>query len=75
MNESIEAYLKIAGTEAIDQLTQLAKPLTDLKIVHINSTKIGGGVAEILIKMIPLTQYLGINQCYWEVIQGNPDFF
>src|ERR1700722_14589774 len=75
MNESLEAYLKICGNEVIDQLIQLAKPLADLKIVHINSTKIGGGVAEILVKMIPLTHYLGINKCYWDVIQGNPDFF
>lgn len=75
MNDSLLAYLKIAGKEAIDQLIQLAKPLADLKIVHVNSTKIGGGVAEILVKMIPLTHDLGIKNCTWEIIQGNSDFF
>lgn len=75
MSEILEIYGKIAGQQVIDQLLQLAKPLRDLKIVHINSTKMGGGVAEILTKMIPLTENLGIGNCHWEIIQGGPDFF
>lgn len=75
MNEILSSYAKITGYEIIDQLLQLAKPLQHLKIVHINSTKTGGGVAEILAKMIPLTKNLGITECHWEVIQGEPDFY
>jgi trehalose synthase len=75
MHESLDPYSKIAGHEIMDQLLQLAKPLANLKIVHVNSTKVGGGVAEILLKMIPLTHYLGIDNCYWEIIQGPPDFY
>lgn len=75
MNEILEDYKKIAGQKAIDQLFQLAKPLKNLKMVHINSTKIGGGVAEILTKMLPLTENLGISNCHWETIQGSQDFF
>ncbi len=75
MNEILEDYKKIAGQKAIDQLLQLAKPLKNLKIVHVNSTKCGGGVAEILTKMLPLTKNLGISNCHWETIQGTHDFF
>lgn len=75
MSEILEDYKKIAGQKAIDQLLQLAKPLKNLKIVHVNSTKIGGGVAEILAKMLPLTETLGISNCHWETIQGTYDFF
>lgn len=75
MSEILEDYKKIAGQKAIDQLLQLAKPLKNLKIVHVNSTKIGGGVAEILTKMLPLTENLGISNCHWEIIQGTHDFF
>lgn len=70
----LEEYKKIAGKAAIDQLQQLAEPLKGLKIVHINSTKLGGGVVEILSKMVPLTQALGI-KADWQVIDGNSDFF
>lgn len=72
--ELLEAYKKVAGHEIIDQLQQLASPLKGIKILHINSTKYGGGVAEILDKMVPLTQSLGI-ETKWEIIEGNGDFF
>ena len=75
MNEILEDFKKIDGQKAIDQLLQLAKPLKNLKIVHVNSTKIGGGVAEILTKMLPLTENLGVSNCHWETIQGTHDFF
>lgn len=74
MSEVLEDYKKIAGQKAIDQLLQLAKPLKNLKIVHVNSTKMGGGVAEILTKMLPLTENLDI-RCHWETIQGSHEFF
>lgn len=75
MNQTLKDYEKIVGQKAIDQLLQLAKPLAQLKIVHVSSTKMGGGVAEILTKMIPLTHNVGIENCHWEIIQGTPEFF
>jgi trehalose synthase len=74
MNELIEPYLALLGPEVIHQLEQTAKPLKAIKVVHINSTKVGGGVAEILTKMVPFTNALGI-ETHWEVIQGDNDFF
>ena len=74
MENTLQLYQQIVGKEAIERLTHLAHPLKGLNIVHINSTKDMGGVAEILHKMIPLFHSLGLN-CRWEIIQGSPDFF
>ena len=70
----LEHYRSVIGNEIIDELFQMANVLNKMKIVHVNSTKTGGGVAEILITMSNLTTNLGI-ETHWEVIEGNPDFF
>ncbi len=70
----LEAYAQVAGDDVIAQLQQLAAPLAGSKAVHVNSTRSGGGVAEILTKLVPLMQELGIDT-EWEVINGEGDFF
>lgn len=70
----LETYSQVCGEGAIDHLKQLAEPLQGMKVVHINSTAVGGGVAEILTKFVPLMRELGIDAC-WEVIQGDEYFF
>lgn len=67
-------YLPIVGQEVIDQLQRLADRLGPRRFVHINSTRIGGGVAEILSRAVPLLNQLGL-ETSWEVIIGDPDFF
>ena len=67
-------YASITGQDVIDHLQQLAEPLKGLKVLHVNSTKVGGGVAEILHKMIPLMNELGIITS-WEVISGESDYY
>lgn len=74
MTSLLESYAAITGNDVINQLRQLAKPLRNMKLVHVNSTKIGGGVAEILEKLVPLTNELGINT-KWEVISGEAGFY
>lgn len=70
----LEAYTDIVGRDVIEHLRQLVAPLRGMKVVHVNSTREGGGVAEILHKLVPLQQDLGIDSS-WEVITGNPDFY
>ncbi len=74
MNELLESYKKAVGADIINELTQMARVLKGIKVVHVNSTKTGGGVAEILMTMTQVMTALGIDT-RWEVINGNPDFF
>jgi trehalose synthase len=74
MGELLNLYISIAGERNIAQLEMLAETLKGAKVVHINSTKMGGGVAEILAKMIPLKKDLGID-AEWHIIEGPPDFY
>ncbi|MBU1005989.1 MAG: glycosyltransferase [Candidatus Omnitrophica bacterium] len=71
---NLNRYKKIVGQETIDELRTLAGYLRGKKIQHINSTAVGGGVAEILSKIIPLMKDLGVDTC-WDVIKGSPEFF
>jgi trehalose synthase len=74
MEKLLEQYAKVVGNDVIDHLRQLAYPLKGIKILHINSTKEGGGVAEILNRLIPLKRELGID-AEWEIITGDKDFY
>ncbi|CAD7779544.1 Trehalose synthase [Candidatus Methanoperedenaceae archaeon GB50] len=70
----LEFYADIVGYDVIDHLYQLSSLLKNIKVIHVNSTRKGGGVAEILEKLVPLSQELGIDT-KWEVITGNERFF
>jgi len=74
MPGKLKKYAEIVGNDVIDQLYQLSHLLEGIKVVHVNSTRQGGGVAEILNKLVPLMKELDLNVS-WETIQGNPDFF
>jgi len=70
----LDDYLDIVGKEEIESIKKLALPLKGKKVVHINATSFGGGVAEILSALVPLMQDVGIDT-EWQVIQGSDDFF
>ncbi|MCK9275754.1 MAG: glycosyltransferase [Syntrophales bacterium] len=74
MEEYLEKYRSVVGEAVIHHLLQLARPLQGIKVVHVNSTREGGGVAEILRSLVPLKQALGL-EVNWEVISGNPEFY
>jgi len=71
---NIEEYSPIAGQATIDELFHLSNHLQGKVIQNINSTPVGGGVAEILTRMIPLLRQLGVD-ARWDVIKGNERFF
>ncbi|NLB06970.1 MAG: glycosyl transferase family 1, partial [Desulfobulbaceae bacterium] len=74
MSGLLEKYVPIVGAEVIDHLRHLAEPLRGSGVVHVNSTREGGGVAEILSWLIPFKQELGL-ETSWEVIEGGPEFY
>ena len=73
-SKSLAVYEDVVGSVAVSQLRQLAEDLKGARVIHVNSTKAGGGVAEILNWLIPLMNDLGL-QASWEVIEGHGEFF
>jgi len=69
-----EKYVPFVGREIIDGLRRLADPLHKKVWANVNSTFVGGGVAEMLQSVIPLTRGLGIDS-RWFVLEGNQEFF
>ncbi len=70
----LDDYEKVVGREVIEELHLVAGYLRGTKMLHVNSTRLGGGVAEILNQMVPLLEDLGID-CKWLVIKGSNNFF
>ena len=52
MSGLLEKYVPIVGAEVIDHLRHLAEPLRGSRVVHVNSTREGGGVAEIVGRLL-----------------------
>lgn len=70
----IERYAGIAPKGDLALLKRLGEKFSGKTFLHVNSTREGGGVAEILHRMIPIMQDLGIDT-RWEVIEGDERFF
>jgi trehalose synthase len=70
----LEDYGPIVGRTELDEIYFLAKKLQGKTVKMVNSTALGGGVAEILTSLVPMLNELGI-QTKWDVITGESDFF
>ena len=71
---SLEDYTEIVGEKEINEIRSLAEKLAGKSVVHVNSTSFGGGVSEILRRLVPLMKDVGIN-AEWKVIKGDKEFF
>jgi trehalose synthase len=71
---ALEAYDAVAGHEALVEIRRLAEPLRDARVLHVNATRFGGGVAEILPTLTALMRDLGMD-AEWRVIPGDDQFF
>jgi trehalose synthase len=70
----IEDYASIIGVPELDEIRFLARHLQGKTVKMVNSTAVGGGVAEILNRLIPLLNELEVGT-KWEVITGGNDFY
>ena len=70
----LEKYANVVGVGEIEELRALAKPLRGRSIEMINSTAVGGGVAEILNRLVPLAEELDLS-IRWDVMKGAEEFF
>ncbi len=68
-------YQEFIGFDKLERLKQLAAPLENKIWAHVNSTYIGGGVAEMLKSLVPLAKGFGIN-AQWHCFEAHTeDFF
>jgi trehalose synthase len=72
--KSLDQYANIIGQDMVSDIKDLASRLEGATIAHINSTKVGGGVAEILQNLVPLANSVGL-KVHWHVMTGAPEFF
>jgi trehalose synthase len=70
----LDDYREVVPKGTIDFLKCLADQVKGKRVLHVNSTKMGGGVAEILRSLLPLLQGIGMD-ARWEVISGAEEFF
>jgi len=70
----LDDYASIIGQGQVDALRFLARELKGKTIQMVNSTSVGGGVAEILNRLVPLLSELEVPTS-WDVITGGNDFF
>lgn len=71
---ALKDYEPIVGKQTIDELYLIAEKARSWTVQNINSTAVGGGVAEILNRMVPFLKELGVN-ARWDVIKGGERFY
>lgn len=70
----LEDYREVAPQGSIDLLVRLADRVRGRRFLHVSASRYGGGSSEILNRLIPILQDLGIDAA-WEVIVGDPEFY
>jgi trehalose synthase len=71
---SLDEYTQIVGKVKIEEIKELAESLVGKNVCHVNSTSFGGGVAEILHRLVPLMRDVGL-KAEWTMIKGSDEFF
>ncbi|MFQ5989367.1 MAG: glycosyltransferase [Candidatus Methylomirabilales bacterium] len=74
MPNRLEDYRKVAPAGAVDLLYHMSEKVRGKSMLNINSTRFGGGVAEILNRLVPMLNELEVHVA-WEIIQGSEEFF
>lgn len=74
MTVRLHDYEEFVGAEGLHELRVLAERLKGRSLQNISSTAVGGGVAEILTRIVPLLQELGVDAS-WDILNGDARFF
>ncbi len=74
MLRSLGDYIDVVGAEEISKIYKKANKLYTKHIANVNATFLGGGVAEILGRLVPLMNDAGLD-AEWRTIHGSPGFF
>jgi trehalose synthase len=70
----LDGYQGIAAASLLAEVTEAAAKLRGLRVVHVNATAEGGGVAEILKSLVPLMRGVGIDAA-WYALSPDTSFF
>jgi len=71
---SLDRYMQVMTPAARERIETLAESLHNKRVLQINATAYGGGVAEILTTLIPMMRGIGVD-AQWEVMYGTDDFY
>ena len=74
MIPSMEDYIPVVGEKVISDIYKKGSKLYGKHVIHLNSTFQGGGVAEMLSRLVPMMNFSGID-AGWRILHGNPAFF
>ncbi len=70
----IEDYLDLVGAEPIARIYAIARRMYQLRVLNVNATYHGGGVAGMLQTIVPLLNEIGLD-VDWSLLYGEPDLF
>ncbi|HET9730616.1 MAG TPA: glycosyltransferase [Acidimicrobiia bacterium] len=74
LEKTLDDYADVVEPGTIERIRELAEPFRGARVLHVNATAYGGGVAELLATHVPLLRDLGID-AEWQVIHGSDEFF
>jgi trehalose synthase len=72
--KELDDYAEVVEPGTIERIRALAEPLRGARVLHVNATAYGGGVAELLATHVPLLRSAGL-EAEWQVISGSDEFF
>ncbi|WP_207957369.1 glycosyltransferase [Streptomyces sp. YIM 98790] len=73
--QNLDSYRACVGDEVVQALRTLAEPLRGARVLHVNATPYGGGVAEILRSEVPLLRDLGLAVDWKTISPGEENGF
>jgi trehalose synthase len=74
MAQELDDYRDYAPKGTVEFLYRLSDQVAGRSFLHISAGRYGGGMAEILRRLVPMLNTLGIH-ARWEVLAGDQEFF
>jgi trehalose synthase len=74
LDKHLSDYEGVVEPGTLERIRALAEPLRGKRVLHVNATAYGGGVAELLATHVALLRDVGV-EAEWQVIHGSDEFF
>ena len=74
MAQELDEYRDYAPKGTVEFLYRLSELVVGRSFLHVNAVRYGGGMAEILRRLVPMMKALGVD-ARWEVLAGDQEFF